>query len=149
MVALGLFAPATAQQVKISKLSNASFGSISNFTSDVTKTQNVCAYSSATGGRYNVTATGSGSGGAFTLSGSSGSTLAYEVQWEDSSGQTVGTALTAGVALTGQTTGATASGCGSGPSTTASLTILLRTSTITSANATSYSGTLTLMLAPE
>ena len=140
--------PAAAQQVRITKLSNASFGTISSFVSDSQKNQNICAYSSSSGGKYNVTATGSGSGGAFTLSGSS-ATLAYEVQWSSSSGQTSGTSLSPGTVLTGQSSGATSSNCSSGPSTTASLIILIRASAASSATATSYSGTLTLMIGPE
>ena len=146
--ALGLSAPAAAQQVRLTKLTNAAFGTISSFAADSIKAQSVCAYSSTTGGRYNITATGSGSGSAFTLSGGS-STLAYEVQWSNSSGQTLGTSLTPGVALTGQTSGATSSNCSSGVSTTASLIIIIRASTAASATARSYNGTLTLMVAPE
>lgn len=145
---LGFAAPASAQQVRLTKLSNASFGTISSFTADSQKNENVCAYSSTSGGGYGITATGSGSGGAFTLSGSS-ATLAYEVQWSSSSGQTSGTSLSPGIALTGQTSGAQSSNCNIGPATTASLIILIRASAASIATAASYSGTLTLMIAPE
>lgn len=145
---LGFAAPASAQLVRLTKLSNASFGTISSFVSDSQKSQNVCAYSSTLGGGYDITATGSGSGGAFTLSGSS-ATLAYEVQWSSTSGQTSGTSFSPGIALTGQTSGALSSNCNVGPATTASLIILIRASAASSATAASYSGTLTLLVAPE
>jgi hypothetical protein len=146
--ACGSASPAGAQLVRITRLSNANFGTISNFGSVSTKNQNVCVYSSNLGGGYNVTATGSGSGGAFTLSGS-GATLPYEVQWSSSSGQTSGTSLSPGVALTGQSSGALSSNCNIGPSTTASLIILIQASQKSSAIAANYAGTLTLMIGPE
>lgn len=147
-IACGFASPAAAQLVRITKLSNASFGTISSFVSDSQKNENICVYSSNLGGGYNVTATGSGSGGAFTLSGS-GATLAYEVQWSSSSGQTSGTSLSPSTALTGLSSGALSSNCNIGPSTTASLIILVRASQASSATAASYSGTLTLMIGPE
>ncbi|WP_337847884.1 hypothetical protein [Sphingomonas sp.] len=147
-VACGSASPASAQLVRITKLKNADFGTISSFGSDSKKNQNVCVYSSSLGGGYNVTATGSGSAGAFTLSGSS-ATLPYEVQWSGTSGQTSGTSLSPSVALTGQSSGALSSNCNVGPSTTASLIIVIRASEKSSATATSYSGTLTIMIGPE
>jgi len=48
---------------------------------------------------YDVTATGTGSGGSFFLQGplpSATDTLSYTVQWSNKAGQTTGTALTAG-----------------------------------------------------
>ena len=145
-IACGCASPAAAQLVRITKLSNANFGTISSFGSDSKKSQNVCVYSSS--GEYNVTATGSGTGGAFTLSGSS-ATLPYEVQWSSSSGQTSGTSLSPGIALSGLSSGALSSNCNIGPSTTASLIIVIRASEKSSATAASYSGTLTLMIGPE
>lgn len=147
-ITLSATAPASAQQVRITKLSNASFGTISSFGADKTKSQNVCVYSSNLDGGYNVTATGSGSGGAFTLSGS-GAALAYEVQWSDASGQSSGTSLSPGVTFPGLASSATSTNCKTGPSTSASLIVLIRASEASSASAASYSGTLTLMVGPE
>lgn len=147
-IAFSAVSPASAQLVRITKLSNASFGTISSFGTDRTRNQNVCVYSSNLDGGYNVTATGSGSGGAFTLSGS-GAALAYEVQWSDASGQSSGTSLSPGVTFPGLTSGATSTNCRTGPSTTASLIVLIRASEASSATAASYSGTLTLMVGPE
>ena len=63
--------------------------------------------------------------------------------------QTCGTSLTAGVAKTGFKSTAVAQGCNNGPVTTASLIVILRAATLSSATAGTYNGTLTLILAPE
>lgn len=139
--------PAQAQLVNITRNSDVAFGSITNLNVDVTRNQDICIYSSALFGRYSVTASGSGAGGAFTLS-NGGATLAYEVQWSSSAGQTSGTTLSAGTALTGLTSSALLPACTLGPS-TASLIVVLRSSALTSAQAGSYSGTLTLLIAPS
>ena len=147
--ALLLMPPAaSSQQVRITKLNNVNFGSISNLGVDATKSDVVCVYSSAATKGYNISATGSGSGGAFTLA-AGAPTLAYEVQWNDTSGQSNGTALAPGVPLGGLTTTATVQTCGSGPSTTASLIVILRTASLASAIAGAYSGSLTVVVAPE
>ena len=145
-----LLAPASAQeqQVRVNKLVNAAFGTIANFTIDQTRSQNVCVYTTPLGTRYQVTATGNGTGGAFTLA-SGANTLAYEVQWAATSGQTVGTTLNPGVPLTFLTTTATISGCTTGPATSASLITILRTAAIGSARSGNYTGVLTLLLRPN
>lgn len=139
-----------ATNVRITGLSNVAFGTIANFTSNLSSSQSICIYSNAKTPKdpYQVTARGSGSGGAFTLA-SGSNTLAYQVQWSDTSGQTTGTALTTGVALTNQTTNAAASGCTTGPITTASLIIILPSTEVQAAGAGSYTGTLTLVIAPN
>jgi hypothetical protein len=140
--------PAHAQQARINKLSDVAFGTVANFSTDLSNAQSVCLFSSGTGKRYHVTATGSGSSGAFTLA-SGGNTLGYEVQWSASAGQTSGTAMAAGVALTGLISTATISGCTSGPVTSASLITIIRAANISAATAGSYTGTLTLLVAPN
>jgi hypothetical protein len=152
VVCVGLVAlmpvTAQAQNVRINKLANAAFGTISNFTIDQKLSQNICVYTTPLGTRYGVTASGSGSSGAFTIA-SGGNTMPYEVQWAATTGQTTGTSLTAKLQLGSQTTTATTSGCTSGPATTASLIIILRTATVGSARSGSYTGTLTLLVAPN
>jgi spore coat protein U-like protein len=137
-----------AQQVRINKLTNVAFGTIANLGVDASIAQSVCAYSTTATKGYNVRATGSGTGGAFTLL-SGARTMVYEVQWNGSAGQTTGTSLTAGVAKTGFKSTATASGCTTGPLTSASLVVILRAATLSNATAGTYNGTLTLILAPE
>jgi hypothetical protein len=139
---------AAAQQVRLTKLSSVTIGTVTNLEADVTRAQNVCAFSSASGARYSVRGSGSGTGGAFTLA-SGSSTMAYEVQWSGQSGQVTGTALTAGLRSPIFTSTAANQLCTSGPATTASLILVVRAAALSSATAGAYSGTLTLILAPE
>jgi hypothetical protein len=142
---------AAAQQARINKLTDVAFGTIANLGVDASIAQSVCAWSTtgSPGVRgYNVRATGNGTANAFTLA-SGLRTMAYEVQWNGSPGQTSGTSLTAGVTKTGFKSTATITGCTSGPLTSASLIVILRAATLSSATAGTYNGTLTLVLAPE
>ena len=139
---------AEAQRARINKLADAAFGTIANFNIDQTRSRSICVFTTPLGTRYQVTATGSGTGGAFTLA-TGGGTMAYEVQWAASAGQTVGTSLTSGVALTNLATVATRSGCTTGPATSASLITILRSATVSAARSGNYTGTLTLLIAPN
>ncbi len=145
---LALLGPvaAQAQQVRISRLTDVAFGTISNFATDQTRTQNVCAHSTSPTRGYRVTARGSGAAFAFTLA-SGSNRLAYEVQWAGSTGQSVGTSLVANVAQGGFTGRGNTSTCGNGVR-TASLITILRSTAIGSVTAGAYTGTLTLILAP-
>lgn len=134
--------------VRITALSDVSFGTLANLSSDAVRSQNICVYSNSSTNGYHVQATGSGSGGAFTLASGSAS-LAYEVQWAQLSGQTSGAQLSPNVSLTGQVSSATQQSCNSGPSSSASLIVILRSAKLSAAAAGSYSGTLTLLVAPE
>lgn len=142
--------PALAQSnnVRLTKLSDVPFGTITNFGADSVSSQSVCAFSSSSTKNYHVTANGSGAGGAFSLA-SGSSSLAYDVQWNSASGQTSGTQLSPNVALTGLLSAATQQACNSGPATSGSLIVIVRSSAISSAQAGNYSGTLTLVIGPE
>ena len=151
-VALASAGPAcaAASNVRISGLTNLSFNTVTDLTSDSSLAEDVCVYSTSPTNGYRVTATGSGTGGAFTLSPASGSnTLAYEVQWKAQAGQTSGSQLTAGSPLVGQTSAASQQQCNSGPAASASLIVILRAAALSSATTGSYSGSLTLLIAPE
>lgn len=137
-----------AQKVRVTNLSDVNFGLISNLQADARRAQNVCVFSQSSGNRYSVTAIGSGTGSSFALSNGSNS-LAYEVEWNDQSGQTSGTSLSPTVAATGRVSAATQQTCNSGPATSASLIIILRSSALTQAREGSYSGSLTLVVAAE
>lgn len=139
---------AAAQSVRITKLTDVAFGAIANLTVDAVRSQSVCAFSNSATKGYNVRANGSGAGGAFTLA-SGIRTLVYEVQWNGTAGQSSGSSLTPNVARTGFVSIATASNCGSGPANSGSLIVILRAADLSSATAGSYTGTLTLVLAPE
>jgi hypothetical protein len=135
-------------RVQISGLADVSFANQDPAT-PAANAQNVCVWSNTSTRGYNVTATGSGAGSAFTLAGGA-STVPYAVEWAGSSGQSSGTALTSGAALTGLTSAATSATCASGPSSSASLIVRISTANLqTMEAATAYTGTLTLVVAPE
>lgn len=147
ILSIGPVDPATAK-VRITGLSDVSFGTISNLTVDAVQSQSICVYSNGPAQSYSVRADGSGSGGAFTLS-NGAATLDYEIRWNNQAGQSNGTALTAGTSLGGQTTGAQNQTCSNGPPTTASLIVTLPATSISSATEGTYSGTLTIIVAEE
>jgi len=135
-------------RVQISGLTDVSFAN-QDPTVAASNAQNVCVYSNTSTKGYNVTATGSGASSAFTLS-NGAATVPYSVEWAGSSGQSSGTALTSGSALTGLTSTATNPTCSAGPSSTASLVVKITTASLQGMQAaTNYTGTLTLVVAPE
>lgn len=138
-----------ADKARITGLSDVSFGTITSFAADSVRTQNICVYSKSSPlDNYRITASGSASGGTFALS-SGSNTLPYEVQWSDTSGQTSGAQLSANVPLTGQHSSAEQDDCSKGPATTASLIIVVRSAAVAGAISGSYTGSLTLVVAPE
>lgn len=142
-------APAmAADKGRISALSDVSFGTITDLENDSVIAQSVCVYAKSALNNYRVTATGSGSGGAFDLN-SASDTLGYELQWNDTADQTGGTELSPNVPLTAQHSTATRDDCSKGPTATASLVVILRSVAVSSATAGSYTGSLTLVIAPE
>lgn len=141
-------AHAQSNNVRISGLSDVAFGTLPMTGADSSVSENVCAFSSTTTKGYHITASGSGSSGAFTMA-NGAKTLAYEVQWNKLSGQTSGSSLTANVALAGQTSTASQQACNSGPSSSGSLIVIIRGSSIASASSGSYTGTLTLVIGGE
>ena len=139
---------AQSNNVRISKLSDVAFGAISNVGADATNSQSLCVYANTANQGYRITASGSAPGGAFGLM--SGSFLLnYEVQWNQAPSQSSGSQLSPNVTLTGLISSATQQTCNSGPATTASLILVLRSSELSNARAGSYSGTLTLLVGPE
>lgn len=138
---------AQTSQARITGLVDVGFGTPS-FVTDLSNSQNICVYVGPVSNKYNFRASGSGTSSAFTMA-SGAKTLAYEVQWSGTTGQTTGTALTAGVAKSGFISGATASGCAAGPTTSASLIVVLRSAQVSIATAGSYSGTLSITITPE
>ena len=147
-MALAVPQASPAQNVRITKLSDVTFGSISNLAVDASAAQNICVFSNASGRRYRVTATGSAPGGQFALA-SGSSLLDYDVQWNAASGQSSGIPLSPSVTQTGLVSAATQQTCNSGPATSASLILLLRSTALSSATAGSYSGTLTLIIGAD
>ncbi|HJR82854.1 MAG TPA: hypothetical protein VJ775_02900 [Sphingomicrobium sp.] len=135
-------------RVQISGLADVSFANQDPAT-PAASAQNVCVWSNTSTKGYNITASGSGAGSAFTLA-SGASTVPYDVEWSGSSGQSSGTALTSGSALTGLTSTASSATCSSGPGSSASLIVRISTANLqTMQAAAAYTGTLTLVVAPE
>jgi hypothetical protein len=147
---LALGTQASAATVDITKLQDVAFTNL-NPTVDATRTQNVCVFSNTITRGYNVTARGSGAGSAFTLTaGGSIPVLAYSVQWSPSSGSSGGTSLSPGVRLTGQTSGAIETTCLLGIAASATLIVVLRSTDLQgAASGVSYTGSLSLTIAPE
>jgi hypothetical protein len=111
--------------------------------------QDVCVWSNTSTRGYNVTASGSGTGSAFTLA-NAALTVPYTVEWTGSAGQTSGTVLAPGAALAGLTSTATNATCSAGANETASLIVKISSASLQGMQAaTNYTGTLTLVVAPE
>jgi hypothetical protein len=111
--------------------------------------QSICVWSNTATKGYTVTASGNGTGSAFTLSGGSGLTVPYSVAWNATTGQTSGTALGTGTASAGLTSAATHQTCATG-TTSASLVVGISTADLGTMQATtSYTGTLTLVVTPQ
>lgn len=139
-------AKAASDKARLTGLADASFGTITS-SADQTASQSVCAFASSNTGAYSVTAVGSGNGGAFALS-SGSAELPYDVLWADAPNQTAGTSLVAGSATGGFASGTNQQSCQSGPPTTATLTIVIRSITLNAAQAGDYTGTLQITIAP-
>lgn len=137
-----------ANRARISGLADVTFANQDPATA-ASNAQDVCVWSNTASGGYTITATGSGTGSAFTLSNGSG-TVPYSVEWAATSGQTSGAALTAGSASASLTSAATSQDCSSGPVASASLVVNMATSDLGTMTAGSnYTGTLTLLVTPQ
>lgn len=138
-----------ADVVRISGLDDIIFPSYGG-TGNLLDFDDLCIYSNTAGGAYNVTAVGSGGGGAFTVS-DGVNTVPYNAGWNDVAGTYTGIALlTSGVVLTGQTgADTTSTDCSGGSNLTARLGIQFLEADLQAAVVSAYSGTLTLTIAPE
>lgn len=127
--------------IQISNLDDIDLGTWSG-SGDMTGNDNNCVWSTTRG--YNLTATGSGASDAFTITDGS-NTIAYAVAWDDV--DTTDQAVTTGSALSGQATDALTTNCAGGD--TANVTVTVAEADAAAAPAGTYSGTLTLVVAPE
>ena len=134
-------------RVQISGLSDIAFGTVDPSTA-ASSAENLCVWSNTSGKGYTVTALGSGTSNAFTLTDGTNN-LAYSVEWAGTTGQTSGTALASGTALGGLTTTAVNPTCSTGAASTASLIVKMSQANLQAAVASSYNGTLTLVVAPQ
>lgn len=135
-------------RARITGLTDVSFANQDPSTA-ASNAQSVCVWSNTATKAYTITASGSGTASAFTLSNGSG-TVPYSVEWASTSGQTSGTGLTAGTASSSLTTGAVNQTCSSAPAATASLVVKMSTTDLGTMSAGSnYTGTLTLLVTPQ
>jgi hypothetical protein len=150
LLVVALPTPAAAQEkfVKIGNLTDFTFGTVTNLSADRSLASSICVYSAKATPGYNITASGSGAGGAFTLAGGGG-TLAYEVQWNALPNMATGTTLQPNVPLTGLVTSSLQANCNSGPPSSASLIVMLRATALQAAPSGSFSGILTIIIGSE
>jgi hypothetical protein len=142
-----------AARVDISSLSDITFADadlapVINTSNQATKAANVCIWSNNADKSYYITATGSGASNAFSMANSTNPVIPYEVYWNASSGQTTGSQLTTGAKSAKLTSTASAPDCGSGVSATMVVGIM-GSDANTMLASTTYSGTLTLLVAPN
>lgn len=132
--------------VRITGLNDISLGTWSG-TGDMVGSDSLCVWSTTR--KYKLTATGSGASNAFTLTDGAPTptTIPYSVQWAQSTGASSGTALTSGTQISGQVTSATSTTCASGTNSTVIVTVL--DANLQASPAATYTGTLTLVVAPE
>ena len=134
-------------RVQISGLSDVAFGTVDPATA-ASSAQDLCVWSNTVGRTYDITATGSGAASAFTLSDGS-NLLSYSVEWGADAGLSSGSAFTPGTSLNGLASAATDATCSSGPAASASLIVKMTAADMQAAVASSYTGTLTLVVAPR
>jgi hypothetical protein len=129
--------------------SPAAFGALPSLQSDLFNRQSICAFGSLLTQGYSVLASGSGAGGAFTLTNGT-STIPYELQWAQTGGATTGTNVLANVPLPNQYESSLLQGVGCLLGATSATSILvIRSSSLLQATAGSYSGTLTIILTTQ
>ncbi len=136
-------------RVQITGLTDIDFSNHDPLT-QATASQSNCVWSNTATKGYTITATGSGTAGAFTLASAALTPVNYTVLWNQTAAQTTGTALTAATASTGFVSTATRPGCTQAPSTSSSLTVQIAPGEMQNmASLTNYTGTLTLLVNPQ
>jgi hypothetical protein len=111
------------------------------------KTENVCVWSNNADRSYFITASGSGAANAFTLASATNPVVPYAVAWNQTTGQTTGTALTTATKSTKFISNALLTTCAGG--TSASLIVSITGSDASGMLAgAAYTGTLTLLVTP-
>lgn len=137
-----------ANRAQISGLTDVTFAAVDP-SATASSAQSNCVWSNTATKGYSITATGSGTSGAFTLA-NGALNVPYSVQWSASSGQSSGTSLATGTALAGLTSTAVNPTCSTSPTTTSSLVVSISAADLQSmVSATSYTGTLTLLVTPQ
>lgn len=148
-----------AKVTKVNNLSASPYsGAVDGSGNGFDMADDVCIYSNASTDSYRVTLTGNydsgGSAGSdfFVKGSSSGDTIAYSVAWNDVKASNSGeTAATAGTAITSQTGYAHTLDCGGGTEsdTNARFHVTMTQANMLAKHADAYSGTLTIVIAPN
>ena len=134
-------------RVQITGLTDVEFNAV-ELGSAASRPQSPCVWSNTATKGYTITASGSGTAGAFTLASGQLTPISYGVQWAQTSGQTTGTALVPSAASTSFVSTALLPGCG-GIGTSSSLIVTVAAAQLeTMASQTTYTGTLTLLVNP-
>jgi hypothetical protein len=135
-------------KIQISGLSNIA---VPEFTGsgDSAASDDVCVYSNNATGNYQVTATGSGTGGAFVLDHATLSeTVPYTAKWNDASGTTGNQALSSGVPLANQgNASSSALDCAGVPN--ANLEISVSEASMKANPSGNYQGNMAVLVEPE
>ena len=135
-------------RVQITGLADVAFTNVDPATT-ATNAQSNCVWSNTATKGYTITATSSGTSGAFTLASGVLTPVSYSVQWNQSTGQTSGTALTAATASSTFNSTATTPTCSTAPATSSSLIVSISSAQLlTMASLTTYTGTLTRLVSP-
>lgn len=135
-------------RVQITGLTDVAFTNVDPSTT-ATNAQSNCVWSNTATKGYTITATGSGTSGAFTLASGALAPVNYSVQWNQSTGQSTGTALTAASVSGTFNSTATTPTCATAPATSSSLIVSISSAQLlTMASLTTYTGTLTLLVSP-
>lgn len=130
--------------VRVNNLNDIDLGTFSGGAGDLSGADNFCIYRNGAG-NFNITMTGSGAGSAFTLTDGT-NTLPYSVEFTNSTPN----AMTAGTLLAAQSGAFTANDtCDSGASDNVSVSVTVANGALASVPAGSYTGTLTMVVAPE
>lgn len=142
-------APLRAQATASPSLASVPFGPVDSLYADLVNRQNTCSFGGLAAVRYSVTGTGSGSGGAFTLS-NGYSALPYQVQWAQTANASSGSTLTANQPLNGQITIGLLSGltCALGLL-NATVIVIVPAVSLQQGTAGSYSGSLSILLTAQ
>ena len=129
-------------EVRISNLTDINLGVFAGV--DVSGSSAACVYRNGTG-NYQLTASGDGAAGAFTLT-DGVATVPYSVTYDDGSGPL---AATSGTAMTGLTGGDPGSTTCAGTGNNGTVTVTVLAADASGLAAATYAGILTLLVAPE
>lgn len=131
--------------VRISGIADLNFGTFGG-SGNSSRDDDVCVWTNQSGGSYKVTAQGDGTLHAFTVT-AGGDPLPYSVRWNNTTGTSGNSALTADT-ISGAFTGAstTSSTCAGGA--TANFQVIFSSADLLSARPGTYAGVLTFIVSP-